>query len=349
MRYIDNTQYAAWWNCPLYWYERYYKGYKRVRTRQSEGAMVLGSLFHNGVEGFYKNGNAEINGDLIKELDPTPECFNNANTLIQAWIRHHPQEEWDMVGFEEPLTFDIGLNGPTWPQRGLAKLDTYFRVDKETSIEDGVGGVEILRPGYWIRDYKTYGGSDRSNYIKQWSCNMQADFQMLALGEMVGLENVNGMLIGVIEKPYEYVPKRKCKGCGKTYEFSCYVAVEDKYKCGWCGHVQVLSPVTKPVGYTKEPFSYYIRVERTVEQLRYSLAAIRMVAIQMWDLIEHYEGNKRVYIEYGLGPVRNTLNCVDSIYGPCEYYNAHVSPGRGAEEDGTLVKVDSLRYMGKES
>lgn len=339
MRFIDNTQYSAWLNCPLYWYEKFYKGYKKTQTGQSGSALTLGSMTHSALENYYKNGTVEIDTAIIERLQPTPECFNNAIALANAWVRSRAGEQWGVVAYEEALTFKLPYT-ESW--QGLAKLDTYWLVERETLIDDGLGGSIVLKPGYWIRDYKTSSAQNRSNVIKSWACNMQADFQMLALGEKVGQENIVGMLVGVIDKPREYVPKRTCKGCKQQYEFSMYVPVESKYKCGWCGHLQELSPLSKPTGYVKDPDTYYIRVDRTLEDLKTSKDLISGVTSAM----EEFTRNDSYLLSLIAGTgVVNTTRCVDMMYGECEFYNAHVVPGRGVEEDTQYIKADTLGYM----
>ena len=339
MRYIDNTQYSAWLNCPLYWYEKFYKGYQKVQEGQSGGALTLGSMTHKALENYYKNGVVEIDTKVIERLQPTPECFNNAITLANAWVRTRAGEQWGVVAYEEALTFKLSYT-VSW--QGLAKLDTYWLVERETSIDDGLGGSIVLKPGYWIRDYKTSSAQNRSNVIKSWACNMQADFQMLALGEKVGVENIVGMLVGVIEKPREYIPKRTCKGCKQQYEFSMYVPVESKYKCGWCGYLQELTPLSKPTGYTKDPDTYYIRVDRTAEDLEVSKKLISGVTFAM-DNFTIDKSYLSALID-GYGAI-NTLRCVDMIYGECEFYNAHVAPGLGVNGNSRYIKADTLGYM----
>ena len=344
MNYIDFSQYSTWTKCQWKWYEKYVREFRLKQDGQTDGAFAVGSLFHAGVEEFYKHGNPVIPPVVVEEIQPTPECYNNSMALVLSWIKKSPALEWgENRIFEKPIVFDIGRENI----KGLAKLDFAFKLDKGITIPGGIDGQEVyLNPGWWIREYKTRSGDARSrpNWIKSWACDMQADFQMLALREYLKEIKddtpVVGMLVGVIEKPREYVPKRKCKGCGNQYEFAVYNVLESGlYECGWCKYQQELTPPKKEAGYQGDPLSYYIHVARSEEALDLSFERIRYVADLM---MARREGGHDNIKYYGM----NYQSCVHPIYGECEFFGAHVSPGYDVEEDNRFVKVESLKYTG---
>ncbi len=330
---IDYTQYSTAETCLLLWYEKYYRGLKKVIEGQSSSALTLGSLVHVGLENYYKTGSYAIDTSIIEELKPTPETLNNAEFLIMGWVKTHPKEEWSMQRFEERLLFPVN---DKW--QGAAKLDKFFEVTESTIIKGGIEDVELY-PGYWSMDYKTLGGSkDRANYIKRWNVNMQADFQTLALREFVSNRGedpnkVKGVLIGVIEKPHEYVPKRKCKGCGNTFDIGLFTPFEDGYACGWCGFKQAVTPLKKKPGYTSDPVTYYIKIERSPERLQEAIKCIELMTEDMEAVIS----GKHIRPRWDA--------CVHQFFGECEFYRAHITPGFDASQHRDFVKSDTLRYM----
>src|SRR5258708_10338152 len=114
---------------------------------------------------------------------------------------------------------------------------------------------------------------------------MQAHLKMLALREMRG-EMPRGVLICVLEKPREYVPKRKCKKCGENYEMSLFFVTGEGgvYACPGCAEHQKLSPY-EPKS-PKIPEFYRITATRSAEQLERSRGEIDRVAMDMRDMWE---------------------------------------------------------------
>src|SRR5260370_1433725 len=133
--------------------------------------------------------------------------------------------------------------------------------------------------------------------MHEWTTKMQADFQMLALQAQPLVinpgERVNGLLVNVIEKPREYVPRRKCQACGEYWNYSAWqpagAALEvlgggGKMACPGCGNCQKLKPVESEK--FQEASYFRMVVERTPEQLATSKDQITAVAEQMKEMEE---------------------------------------------------------------
>lgn len=331
MNFIDFTQYASFMDCPWKWYERFVNQVEpRREARQRDDTQTLGKLVHSGLEGWGRNREPRISSAAIEEATPTPECLETAQGLVYAYTQRYPSEEWDFRREEEPLTFSIDVTG--W--MGLAKIDRYFYVPELTEVEGGLNGEKLtLSPGWWIHEYKTKdAGISRPNWMMGWESGMQADFQLLALGENVR-GPVQGVIVQVIEKPRTYVPKRKCKGCEKTVEMSAWAAVRGgKSGCPWCGNVQELKAYEAKS--ERVTTFYRIVVTRTNERLARALEEIRQVACTM----EYLKGN-------GMTAVPNRTACVDTIFGPCAYFNNHTYE-LATGEDSRMVKTNAMKYIG---
>lgn len=336
INHIDFSQYARWIHCPWGWFEFYCnKRKKRWPLGQRDDALAIGSLVHSGLEGWYKNGVPEIAQAVIDRLSPTGDALRMCRSLVHGYVQVYPKEDWELLRCEEPVRFAL-IEG----KDGLAKIDLYFYLDRPTVVESGIMGYEItLRPGWWIQEYKTKSPHVAiGEWMQAWVTNMQADFQMLALqyylkGGQIGdnkpvgpwSNQVNGLLVNVIEKPKDYIPKRKCQKCEEYYAFSSWLPSGDGYACAVCGNVQKLKPIEmKPQAEGK-----YFRmvVERTPEQLAAAKQQISKVAGDMkfmeilpWD-------NSMVTTPFQFF-APNKTHCYDlsKRYGKeCEYYRAHTN------------------------
>src|SRR5581483_4569462 len=141
-------------------------------------------------------------------------------SLVRGYVMKYPREKWPVESTEEAVTFPV-----LEETMGVAKLDGYFYVPEDTTVESGLPGSTItLSRGWWSREYKTKSpGVHRPTWIEEWSTKRQADFQLLALKDLLtrkghNPDEVQGVMVSVLEKPREYTPKRKCKGCGETFE-----------------------------------------------------------------------------------------------------------------------------------
>jgi hypothetical protein len=186
-----------------------------------------------------------------------------------------------------------------------------------------VPGYEItLRPGWWIQEYKTKSAATNfADFMHEWTTKMQADFQMLALQHMLKNSNaeikqVNGLLVNVIEKPREYVPKRKCQSCAEYWNYSAWQPGEDSLMaCPGCGNQQKL----KPVASEKFQEASYFRmvVERTPEQLAISKS-------QIADVAEAMQRMEATGFQTAIAP--NKEHCFDNSrrWGKeCDFYQPH--------------------------
>jgi len=292
--HIDYSQYKTWQFCKWAWYEKYVLGRrKRWPNNMRDDALAIGSMVHAGLENWYKNADFTIPQEVVDKINPTPEALRLCRSLVYGYIQTYPRENWELIRCEQPLRFKL-IEG----RDGLAKIDMYFYVPEELRVESGVPGYEItLRPGWWIQEYKTKSQSTGfAEWMRSWTTNMQADFQMLALGEQIRkgfVENVdipnkmptqvNGLLVNVLDKPSIYVPKRKCPECSEYFNYSAWVPAEEGlFACPY-GHKKKL----KPLDMEKEqaqPNYFRVIVERTAEQLDVSKYQIAKVVGEMSEM-----------------------------------------------------------------
>ena len=281
MLHIDYSSYRIFNECPWLWYEKYVN--KRMVARpegQRHDALTLGSMVHSGIENWYKYGKPEINPTVIDLLNPTPDCFGEANTLIQEYVRRYPQEVWEPGVFEKPLS--LAVNDST---KLVAKIDGSFKILEDIGIPGGIDQEGIyLQAGIYGLEHKTKDAEiPKGLYMKAWQTNLQASFQLLVLKEH--FENVRGVLVNVLEKPRPYVPKRKCKGCSELQELSLYrVGTGGQYICPTCGHQQELSKSSGP-RVERQYDCWRFLVERTEDQLDTHFREIHNTSIEMWSMI----------------------------------------------------------------
>lgn len=348
--FIDYSQYSTWIKCEMYWLERYLLSYRKPpKEGQKDDAQTLGTLVHAGLQTLRESGKIDIPESAITASQPTPECLAWAQNLLLGYIQTYPQEQWAEYHCEDPLRFPLRDDFS-----GLAKVDSYFALEGHQVVESGLGDSLSLEPGWWVHEYKTKAASrDVGNYVLGWRMNMQPSFQMLALQALTG-EPCRGVLINVLDKPQEYVPKRTCKGCGGKYELADWLPTGAGYACPACANIQELEPYRPKV--ERKPEYYRIKVERSQERLARDLEQISLVGERMHAL--------RLVTAASLGEVAGgraaasdslellrgytctaTERCVDGLWGPCEYFPAH-SEGLFAQAlPQTFVHHDPLVYI----
>lgn len=334
--FIDYSQYKTWTDCEYKWLESYVRGVRRApKPGQKDDARTVGSLTHAGLQALRLTGRPDIPDTAITQYEPTPEALTAARGLLLGYVRAYPgeQELTDRYFCEEPVRFPL----PSASWSGLAKIDSYFTIRETCTVPDGLGSVIGLTPGLWIHEYKTKDASkDVGKYVMGWRMNMQPSFQMLALGNKIGVP-IQGVLVNVLERTKPYHPKRTCKGCKKQTEFRDWITAsrlgENVYTCPECYNTQVLEvPEAKVVPANKY---YRLAVQRNEEELTRDLHEIDEVAIRMEDL-----ANSAGHTI----PIRATERCVDSVWGPCEYYDPH-SSSRQADEFQGFIKTDAIKYV----
>ena len=350
---IDYSQYSKFLFCPWAWFENYVNQRTLRYIGQRSDPLCLGSLVHNALDNFAKTGKPFVDEATIRDNNPTPDTMAMAEMLVVGYLRKYPKEYWPVERAEQPLRF------PLWDPdysiskedviEGLAKLDRYFYVPEDTTIESGVEGYTLtLSQGWWGKEYKTKAhGRDRSGWIKEWQTKRQADFQILALQHMLnqanfGLEEeehlanrrVQGILICVLEKPHEYVPQRRCAKCKGMYDLQLYTPVEHGFRCPACGTVQELSPYVPKV--PKIPEYFRFAAVRDAKQLEVARREITGVAVRMERMRQ-----QGMAVEE---PNRDA--CVNNVYRrQCAYMEPHTYGG-STETDARYEKVDATKYMG---
>jgi hypothetical protein len=363
--HIDYSQYKNWHQCPAYWYEvAVNKRVKKWPERQRTDPLAIGTLAHAGLQVWQERRVIEIPGEVVEKTGPTKETLELALRLVYGYSQAYPQELWELVKCEEPVRWPLlqaeyqyacpwcgnvserksmprrDLICPECKKRwtesmmgsaidGLAKIDHYFYVPTQTTIESGVPGYQLsLSRGWWIQEYKTKSDSKTIEGVMQrWETNMQASFQMLALQNkltprddpeshfdaMYQHNQVQGVLVTQLEYHPIYVPKRKCKSCEQSYEMFLWGSgVNGASACPGCNCQQKLKPYASET--FKDPFYFRIIATRSPERLARDEAEIRKVALEM----ERYR-NTGIWN----GPSPNREACMSMWNRECAYYRNH--------------------------
>lgn len=347
---IDYSQLAQYQFCPWAWYEKYIKGMSRRYNGQRSDPLALGSLVHNILDNRSKYGRMFIDEATLRDVGPTPECVALAELLVRGYHQKYPQEHWPMEYTEAAVEFPLydpdiyNIADPHYLWYGVAKLDGYFYVPSDTTIESGLPDQRLtLGRGWWSREYKTKSpGIDRGVWMKEWASKRQADFQLLALHNILISDDyqkhnnppeIRGVLVSVLEKPRDYIPKRKCKKCGGQYELRAFREHADGHLCPVCGEVQKLKPYVPTV--PSNPEYFRMIVTRTPEQLAVAREEIAHVAESMQDMID--EGMSSVM------PHRD--NCISNRYHhECEFAEEHIA---GVDvSTPKFIQIDPYAYIG---
>jgi hypothetical protein len=341
---VDYSSYSKFLFCPWAWYENYINQMQLRYVGQRSDPLCLGSLVHNALDNFAKTGKPFVDEAALGENNPTPDTMAMAEVLVVGYLRKYPKEYWPTERAEQPLKFDLNYGD----HEGLAKLDGYFYVPEDTTIESGLDGYTLtLSRGWWGKEYKTKAhGRNRAEWIKEWQTKRQADFQILALqeklkqeqfhtnGDFHGETTVQGILICVLEKPHEYVPKRKCAKCRGDYDLQLYRPMEHGFACPACDTVQELSPYIPKV--PKIPEYFRVAAVRNEEQLMVAKREITAVAIRM----------ERMRVEGMEVEQPNRDACVNNVYRrQCAYMEPHTYGGTTAT-DTRYEKMDATKYRG---
>lgn len=341
MLVLDYSQYYRWMECPWKWYETYINKVRPARgDALSDSALTLGSLVHNGLEHFHRNGTILIDDGCVKDERPTVDCLALAKHIINSYALALPNEPWKYSHIEEPVQVDAdeGL-------RLLAKVDEYFITEEEQTIAVGDGSSITLEPGVWIREHKTKGATiSLANFKARWVSDRQADFQCLCLQHKLG-RPVNGILVNVLEKPRVYIPKRKCKGCKELLQFQAYTILSDgRYGCPLCKYEQELTPLKKAP--LPAPKFYRVLVSRTTGQL----------GIAWHEIVEVGKSMRAMMLYSNLDPsgaAPNRTKCVDPWWGLCEFHPVHCGTVDGwpliSKEHPKFEVADTTAYMFKKA
>jgi len=336
---IDYSQYSLWNFCPWAWYERYVGQRALPYTGQRSDPLCLGSLVHNALDNFSKEGKPYVDDATMTENNPTKDTYELALMLVHGYLRKYPKEIWPVERAEQPLRFplDYDFSGHV-NLEGLAKLDGYFYVPEDTTINHGIDGSTLtLARGWWAKEFKTKAhGRNRAEWVKEWQTKRQADFQILALLELLFKkeEPIQGVLVSVLEKPHEYTPRRKCVKCKDQYDLASFIPQAEGFMCPVCGAVQELSPYIPKV--PKEPSYFRITVTRTPEQLVVAKNEIQRVAQAM----------ERMRVEGMDSVLPNRDACVNNVHRrECEYHAPHTYGGT-TKEDRRYVQIEATKYMG---
>jgi hypothetical protein len=344
---VDYSQYSTWWTCPWLWYEKYIKGMSPRYVGQRDDALALGTLCHTALDNWSKSGKMVIDQEVLGDINPTPECLALAEMLVRGYVMKYPREIWKVEKTEQAVKFPIFNPDYSIPKEnvveGVAKLDGYFYVSDDTTIESGLPGQTLtLSRGWWSREYKTKSaGIDRALWMSEWAAKRQADFQLLALNHLIETQprhrgddvTVQGVLVSVLEKPREYKPKRKCQGCKQSWLLDLYRATPEGFTCPVCNHVQKLKPRLVHEG----PMGEYFRmiVTRTPDQLEIARQEIRQVA----NMMQHLQREGLT----AYAPNRD--NCIQNRYHKkCEFAEDHIAGTVVAEPK--YIKIDPYKYIG---
>ena len=343
---IDYSQYSTWLTCPWLWWYKYVAGLQPRYVGQRSDALALGALTHAGLDWFSTTGRLMIPPEVVAEINPTPECLELAERLVRGYLQKYPRDDWQQERTEQAVEFplvDYNQGGIQYVWKGIAKLDSYFYVPEDTTIDSGLHDQRLtLGRGWWAREYKTKShGIARDVWMKEWASKRQADFQLLALQHRLESQprhhgddvQVRGVLVSVLEKPREYVPSRKCKGCGNSYDLAAFREHAEGHMCPMCGHVQKLKPYEPKV--PSNPEFYRIIVTRSPEQLEVARREIAMVAEAMEDMAEEGRGSV----------IPNRDNCISNRYHrQCEFAEQDIAGVEPSEP--TFVKIDPYKYIG---
>jgi hypothetical protein len=224
---IDFSAYDQWNFCPAAWWEKYVGKRRRKWPKALRNdALCLGSLVHEGLRVWQVERRVEIPPQVVEEVTPDRDTYQLALELVHGYATHYPEEQWELLRCEEPLTF--GITSPNWHAScsecfwisakdqwekypdlcpscgsrvhhysvdegltGLAKLDTYFYVRELTRIDTGDELGAWLTPGWWVQEHKTKGVSiPLGLYMQSWESGMQASFQMMALRQHLRTQSI---------------------------------------------------------------------------------------------------------------------------------------------------------------
>ena len=280
MNYIDYSQHHLWKECPWKWYERYVRGLSQKYDGPRDDALAIGSAYHSGMENWYGKRKIQIAPKVLEDLCLTKEAHDLVMHLLVSYSIQYPNDPWPVISIEEPVTRK--LFGGSGSYSLVAKIDQEFRIEEPTTIASGWGENLVLDPGVWTNEFKTKGASvDIGHYVMGYRFNLQPSYQLLALQAKHGTD-ARGVLMNVVEKPQVYIPRRKCKACGRQSPYSQWVvtSMEDKvFMCPQCKGTQILQPPKD-----KEPDSpkfFRFPVYRSDERLAVDLDLIVATAKKM--------------------------------------------------------------------
>lgn len=341
---IDYTQYACWSKCPWLWIERYVRNLRRRRSGDyaNDDTRTIGTLVHAGIEAWHRTKQIGIPESVVIEANPTADALRLCEYIVQQWVRTYEGDNWTVEALEEPLEKRLSADVVI-----MAKVDSVLRVHEQTALTDGWRHEKIvLEPGVWAQEYKTKDSKiDRNRWMARWQFDMQAVFQTI-VGRERWPGEFRGVMVNVIEKPSQYVPRRKCKGCSTLYEYGSYLPAGDgEYNCPMCGLKQKLTALKDKPEFVGAEFYRFVQQpsERQIEQAQNE---INKTALLMSSLKTGIVGSGNPLYELMIHmTMPNRLSCYDTIYGPCEFGQWHVN-GDDVDVASPLIEIkDNSKYM----
>lgn len=329
MNLIDYSQYSTFWRCQELWRLKYLEGWAAAPTGQRDDPLAYGTLYHDGMEHWYRDGQIRLSPDLVEEIGPTKRCLDQVMGMLSAYAQTYPSDPWTVERIEAPLQRPLPLE--QWSL--VAKVDQVFRLDEPMTIDTGDGASATLTPGVWSLEHKTKSPNiDPASWKEQWTTNTQASFQLLAL--RAHYENVQGLLVNVCERPRQHIPWKLCKGCRKRIEIDLWKPkAAGHWLCPLCGYEMEFTPKAIP-----EPTFNLFRmvVRRSADRLAHDLQQIEATADMMNGIIADDTG------------AHFNLDMCNFGWIKCEFRHVHAE--LRAPEEPTFVQIENpLDYIGVES
>ena len=144
---IDYSQLSKFKFCPWAWYENYVNGMQPRYVGQRSDALCLGSLVHNALDNIDRTGRMFIDDATLVEMNPTPETKLLAELMVAGYRRKYPTERWECVRTEAAVEFPLEKGVSVFHKDdwfGVAKLDKYFYVPEDTTIESGLPDSRLV-------------------------------------------------------------------------------------------------------------------------------------------------------------------------------------------------------------
>lgn len=285
--------------------------------------MLVGLLFHNALENFYKTGEPTIDNKLIEEFAATQETTLLVQSLVLQYQRTYPLHEFPVRSIEKGLEFPLRFLTPgrEHPWKGVSKVDMVFELANPQRVQLNESDSTELPAGIYGLEHKTRSRAS-STWQESWETSIQAAFEMLAIQHNFG--RCDGILVNTIEYKLPYQPVRTCKLCGEKSELRYWHAVQTgAYKCPLCQKVSEFTPRKREPD--PPPNIYRFLVTRQPGDLTLSEMCIAEIASEMAKSVKQSETWMRF------------PSCVDARTGSvCAYKQWHIN-----DNDTGLVQLEN--------
>lgn len=183
MKKITYSMFTSWLSCRQKFDFRYNRN---IVPKENATALSFGSAVHEGLEAWFRTGDAELAVELARRDDLSEFENAKAKALVKAYCEHYQNDVFKVVAVE--YEFATPLTNPKTRRKS-----------KTWELSGKIDGVVEKDGELFILEHKTASNAN-CDYIDRIDIDLQIAFYAIAIQELFG-ERVAGAIYDIIQKP----------------------------------------------------------------------------------------------------------------------------------------------------